>query len=73
MSALSSSLISSLDLIREKMYARLDQFYRTYCDTFNKQKTSLNENFGLAKSYFLYINPSNLAAKLQSEMPSQAS
>lgn len=69
MSTLSSLLLSNLDLVREKMYLRLDSFYRTYCDTFNKQKNSLNENFGLAKNFYLYINPSNLAAKLQSEMP----
>ncbi|KAL4486133.1 hypothetical protein ABPG72_012186 [Tetrahymena utriculariae] len=73
MGALSSMLLSNLDQIREKVYNRLDSFYRNYCDTFNKQKTSLNENFGLAKTFYLFINPSNLAAKLQGEMPLQAS
>ncbi|KAL4481547.1 hypothetical protein ABPG74_007636 [Tetrahymena malaccensis] len=73
MGSLTQMILVNLDLIREKLYNRLDNFYRNYCDTFNKQKTSLNENFGLAKTFYLFINPSNLAAKLQSEMPLQAS
>jgi hypothetical protein len=58
---------------REKMHSRLDRFYRSYCEKFNKQKKELNEHFGLARNFHLYANPYNLAAKLHSEMPPSAS
>jgi hypothetical protein len=73
MSAMSNLLISSLDEIRERLHSKLDAFFKRYCDTFNAQKISLHENFGLSKAFSLYINPSILAAKLQSEMPASAS
>lgn len=65
--------IAELQAIRVNIHAKLDKFFRLYCETFNSQKITINENFGLAKSFALYLNPTILAAKLQSEMPNQAS